>query len=565
MLNSAGALAASCRFSITRNPAINLPTITVQNAQPVSTYITRQGDALRALITVSDSDGAPTTGVNIYQSPSTLLGSATNDGSGNWHFDFTAGAAGTVQVFSRRLTNSGNLDSSTWSLKSVKNPVENFGNTRLKHWRQALASSLSLTGTAIDGWSDLSTNATPTPGAATTTARPTWIAPSSGSNDGTLIAPTFLDATGKWGYASYDGVANVLNIAALNFPTPGASQKNLGFMVFRSRTWTNLKRLCDSIGVTARQLLYQSPAASSPTISMLNGGASAANSIANVPLGDWCLLIFEFTGSTSDNLQMYNYKRTGDNAGTAAGTTGRKEGGSPTAATFCAIDVAQAGAVLDTVSVTQTELDNLADWCKYLYQPGVASCDSSLVCEGDSITAATATYGIPYSIQSVFNPKLVRRYNIATNGETVTNTIAQFPTQATPLKNTGTAPATRNIYSLLIGINDIDAGRSGLATYNDIVSNLGLATAAGWYVIGWNLLDQFKYAPATPKFIEYTDLRSRLVAGLPGIVNYFINPAGVIPGTGSDGTYWTDNIHPTTLGHTYLDPLFQAGVISLSL
>ena len=546
MLASTGSVAVACRIAITRNPAVNIPTISIENAEPLPAYYSRQG--------------ASTLGVEIYESPATLLGSAVDDGGGNWHYDFTAGTPAARLYFSRRLTGGVDLDSADWPITSVKDPIETWGNTKLKHWRFAKTADLTLTGTSIDGWTDISTNATPTPGAASGTARPTWLASSDGGNDGSLIAPTFLDATGKWGFVTYDCTTDVLGIAALNYPTPGAAQKNFGWMVFRNRIWINLDRICASIGVNARQVIYQSP--TTPKTAMLNGAASAQNQVAGVPIGDWCLMMFEFTGSTSDFLKMFNYIATGGNAGTSAGTTGRKEGGDVAAGVFSGIDVAQAGSVQSAAVVTQAEIDSLADYCKYLYQPGVAPCDATLILEGDSITVSPGVHGTPYSDQTTFNPSLVKRHNIATGGETVTNTIAQFPTQALPKKNTGTAPAMLNIYSLLIGVNDVDNSRSATDIYNDIVTNVGLAHAQGMLVVGWNLLDQFSWTVGA-KFTEFTALRVLLTANLGSLADAWVNPAGIIPGTGSDGLYWDDNIHPTALGQSYLVPLFRAAVLSL--
>lgn len=211
-------------------------------------------------------------------------------------------------------------------------------------------------------------------------------------------------------------------------------------------------------------------------------------------------------------------------------------------------------------ALTNKELDQATAYLwTYVKAAGVTQGTHRFLCaEGDSITSAGSAYWVQFLPNC--NPLLYARGN-AVSGSTIAFLNSRAATVDAYLPRDMTNK--KCILSVLIGTNDLGSYSSTANWITDAKAYCSARRAAGWKVVMATLLPRTGDATYTSRrpTVNSDILANWVTAGAIDAVMDFGGDATMGPdAAASNATYYSDGVHPTTSGHTVLEPIYRAAI-----
>lgn len=395
--------------------------------------------------------------------------------------------------------------------------------------------------------------------------RPVYAAPdgSTVANDGKL--------PGR-GYIIHLRVNNqVVSNASLN-----RAQEHMVCALVRFTALTTLSRFFASVGTNARAIFYNP----SGVASMF--GSALGPQLPQIIVGEWYLVICHFKGAAgAELLSKHFYATANDGAGTA---TGFQVGRDVTAGNSGNCDWSWIGICDGSFGATQRNLvrtwvNSLCTWDSTIgaFPPGGE--DKRIVGDGDSKMAGNGGGGgdLPYLNYVTTTGFYNRIINKASGGDTLLGAggiTAQYPgaNGAGPqfVTVTNTDFTLEQVLVIDVGTNDLVGGATAANMLTDATHGLdvllGLAAATGYKVVLCTQTRGNYTAPQETERLAFnTGIRARASAtvAIAELADTVASPT-IIPGTFSDGVYWFDGFHNTTLvNQTIKAPIISAAIATL--
>ncbi len=194
--------------------------------------------------------------------------------------------------------------------------------------------------------------------------------------------------------------------------------------------------------------------------------------------------------------------------------------------------------------------------------------------QGDSRTVGAGTSPNTNYVTLANNsgniPWVPRRANVAVNGYTLTDVIAQASTVDAYITNN---PGFANyVLSILIGVNslilsggDYSGNTAGFIT--NLAAYCDARRSAGWQVVLCTELPAYTGADATYYLAARATLNTAIHTWVGAHINAICDLAAD-PNIGQDGdqtnaTYYQDNLHPTNAGHAIMATIMEAAILTV--
>lgn len=381
------------------------------------------------------------------------------------------------------------------------------------------------------------------------------------------------------------GRGEVVHTRAANTQLINASlnraQEHMVCLIGRFDTIVNNMRFVASAGTNARQVFFIS-GGNPMEFGSAAGGTISATAPNGIPSGEFALWMCHFKGAAGAELvAKHFYNTANDGAGTA---TGFQIGRDVTAGNSSNVTWSWMGICDGAFGPTQRNLlrtwaNSLCVWDNVVSAYPVGGEDIRIVVEGDSKANGNGGGGgdLPpwhfFTTAGQYN----RVINKSSGGDTLLGAggiTAQYPgangagTQFVTATNSDFA--LEQVLVIDVGTNDLVGGATAANMLTDATFGLdvllGLAAATGYKVVlCTQTRGNYTGAQETERLDFNTGIRARASAtvAIAELADTVASPT-IIPGTFSDGVYWFDGFHNTTLvNQTIKAPIISAAIATL--
>lgn len=285
------------------------------------------------------------------------------------------------------------------------------------------------------------------------------------------------------------------------------------------------------------------------------------------PTGSFMSATPYVAGYTSSGTQFESWQDDVINGGGATGNTSPLAGGfigqAPAMDSYSGYQE-MAAIIFYPIGMNDTQRVNLTSSLHWNFQT-TPQARANWVSDGDSITDGYQSSFMQNWLR-LAEPDLqkpMRITNIALFGDTLAGRVGAYASNVAPLFS---ATASDNILTIFAGTNDLGAGSAASGVEASVQSYTSLAHATGYKVIVATILPVFGRTAGqeTARQTYNTWLVANWASFADGMADVNADPTmGGASTVAANTALYADGLHPTTLGYSYIAPIFAAAVNSL--